>query len=70
MALLRDVGRVETCFGPPGLLILRKIGARLALSIPCAQKSFWTHEIILLGHMDQAEAHFNLFGDSFNPGAR
>jgi hypothetical protein len=28
------------------------------------------HLIVLLGDVDQAEAHFDLFGDSFNFGAR
>jgi hypothetical protein len=27
------------------------------------------HLIVLLGDVDQAEAHFDLFGDSFNFGA-
>jgi hypothetical protein len=35
-----------------------------------AQKSFWTHLIVLLGDINQVEAHFNSFGDSFNSGAR
>jgi hypothetical protein len=30
------------------------------------QKSFWMHLIALLGDVDQVEAHFDLFGDSFN----
>ena len=31
-----------------------------------AQKSFWTHQIVLLGDEAQVEAHFGLFGDSDN----
>jgi hypothetical protein len=41
-----------------------------APNIPQAHKSFWTHLILLQGDMDQAEAHFNRFGDSFNIDAR
>ena len=29
-----------------------------------AQKSFWTHPMVLLGDMAQVEAHFGPFGDS------
>ena len=31
-----------------------------------AQKSFWTHQIVLLGDEAQVEAHFGPFGDSAN----
>jgi hypothetical protein len=34
------------------------------------QKSFWTHLIVLLGDVNQVEAHFGSFGNSFNSGAR
>ena len=30
------------------------------------QKSFWTHQMVLLGDEAQVEAHFGLFGDSAN----
>jgi hypothetical protein len=30
----------------------------------------WMHLIVLLGDVDQAEGHFDLFGDSVNLGAR
>ena len=29
-----------------------------------AQKSFWTHQMVLLGDEAQVEARFGLFGDS------
>jgi hypothetical protein len=45
------------------------MGARFVPNVPQAQKSFWTHVIVLLGNMDQVEAHFDPFGDSFNLGA-
>ena len=35
-----------------------------------AQKSFWTHQIVLLGDEAQVEARFGLFGDSANVDAR
>jgi hypothetical protein len=35
-----------------------------------AQKSLWTHLIVLLGDVDEVKAHFDPFGDSFNFGAR
>ena len=31
-----------------------------------AQKSFWTHQMVLLGDEAQTEARFGLFGDSAN----
>ena len=31
-----------------------------------AQKSFWTHQMVLLGDEAQVEARFGLFGDSAN----
>ena len=30
------------------------------------QKSFWTHQMVLLGDEAQVKAHFGLFGDSAN----
>jgi hypothetical protein len=33
-------------------------------------KSFWMHLIVLFGDVDQAKAHFDMFGDSSNFGAR
>ena len=31
-----------------------------------AQKSFWTHQMVLLGDVAQVEARFGPFGDSAN----
>ena len=38
--------------------------------IPQAQKSFWTHMMVLQGDMGQVEACFGLLGDSVNLDAR
>ena len=35
-----------------------------------AQKSFWTHQIVLLGDEAQVEARFGPFGDSVSVAAR
>jgi hypothetical protein len=40
------------------------IGARFAPNVQEAQKSFWTHLIVLLGDEAQVEAQFSLFGYS------
>jgi hypothetical protein len=45
-------------------------GARFAPNIQKAQQSFWAHPMELLGDVGQVEAHFILFGDSFNLSAR
>ena len=37
---------------------------------PMAQKSFWTHQMVLLGDEAQVEARFCLIGDSANLEAR
>jgi hypothetical protein len=39
-------------------------------NVPMAQKSFWTHPIVLLGDEAQVEAHFGPFGGSANLDAR
>jgi hypothetical protein len=36
------------------------------LNVPQAQKSFWTHPIVLLGDEAQLDARFGPFGDSAN----
>jgi hypothetical protein len=38
----------------------------VAMNVPQAQKSFWTHPMVLLGDEAQVEARFSLFGDSAN----
>ena len=35
-----------------------------------AQKSFWTHQMVLLGDEAQVENHFGPFGDSANHDSR
>jgi hypothetical protein len=47
-----------------------KIGALFAPNISRAQKSFWTHPMVLLGDEAQVEARFRSFGDSGNLDAR
>jgi hypothetical protein len=47
-----------------------KIGARFALNVPYAQKSFWMHLMVNLGDEALADAHFGLFGDGAHLGAR
>ena len=39
-------------------------------NVPYAQKSFWTHPIVLLGDEAQVESCFGLFGDSVSISAR
>jgi hypothetical protein len=46
------------------------MGVQFAPNIPSAQKSFWTHPMVLLGDEAQVEARFCLFGDSANLDAR
>jgi hypothetical protein len=46
------------------------IGARFALNIQEAPKSFWMHMMKLLGDMVHVESHFGPFEDSVKVGAR
>jgi hypothetical protein len=46
------------------VLVQCKIGARFAPNVPKAQKSFWTHPMVLLGDEAQVDACFGLFEDS------
>jgi hypothetical protein len=41
-----------------------------APNIPYAQKSFWMHLMVLLGHEARMDAHFSPFEDSANLDAR
>jgi hypothetical protein len=41
-----------------------KIGDRFVPNVPSAQKSFWTHPMVLLGDKAQVKAHFSPFGDN------
>jgi hypothetical protein len=52
------------------VLISTQDKTRFVPNVPQAHKSFWTHLIVLQGDVDQAEAHFDPFGDSFNIDAR
>ena len=47
-----------------------QIGARFAMNIPKAQKTFWTHPMELLGDVGHVESLFGPFGDSGNLDAR
>jgi hypothetical protein len=40
------------------------------LIVPWVWKSFWVHQMVLLGDMGQVEACFEPFGDSVNLSAR
>ena len=42
------------------------MGAHFAPNVPLAQKSFWTHLMVLLGDEAEVEASFVPFGDSAN----
>ena len=52
------------------IVVVSVIGARFAPNVPSAQKSFWTHPLVLLGDEAQVEACFDLFGESANLDAR
>ena len=52
------------------IVLVSVIGARFAPNVPSAQKSFWTHPMVLLGDEAQAEDHFYPFGDGANLEAR
>jgi hypothetical protein len=38
--------------------------------VPLAEKSFWTHSMVLLGDEAQVEAYFGPFGDNANLDAK
>jgi hypothetical protein len=52
------------------LEIVLVLGVRFPLNVPQAQKSFWTHPMVLLGGDAQLEARSGPFGDSANLDAR
>ena len=64
MVLLGVVSHVEV------VLVLAQIGARFALNVPQAQKSFWAHPMVLLANVGQEEARFDLSGYIVNLGKR
>jgi hypothetical protein len=48
------------------VLVSCNMGARFALNIPLAQKSFWMHPTIFQGDEARVEACLSPFGDSAN----
>jgi hypothetical protein len=48
------------------VLLSRQDRCTVCANVPLAQKSFWTHPMVLLGDEAQVEAGFSLFGDSAN----
>ena len=46
------------------------MGAQFAQNVPKAQKSFWTHPMVLLGDVGHVESCFGAFGDGVSVGAR
>jgi hypothetical protein len=52
------------------VLTLCKVGARFALNVPLALKSFWTHPMELLSDVGHVESRFGLFGDGVSVSAR
>ena len=68
MELLSHVGHVESHFFLFGDSV--SVGAHFAPNVPSAQKSLWTHPMVLLGDEAQVEARFGPFKDSANLDAR
>jgi hypothetical protein len=52
------------------VLVSVQDSCKVAANIPYAQKSFWTHPMVLLGDEAQVEARFSRFGDNANLDAR
>jgi hypothetical protein len=52
------------------VLILTQDRAWFAPNVPQAQKSFWTHPMVVLGDVAKVEARFSPFEDSANLDAR
>ena len=59
MELLGDVGHVESHFDPfgDGVSVLQD-RCKVCAKHTMAQKSFWTHQMVLLGDEAQVEARF------------
>jgi hypothetical protein len=71
MVLLGDVGQLEVFVVYLVIVLIVTQGrCTVCAKHTLARKSFWTHLIVLLGDVNQVEAHFDSFGDSFNSGAR
>ena len=67
MELLGDVGHVESpSFRLETVLVSVQDRCTVCTKRTIAQKSFWTHLMVLLGYEAQAEARFGTFQDSAN----
>ena len=65
MELLRDVGHVKSRFiRLETVLVSLHARCTVCAKHSMAQKSFWTHQMVLLGDEAQMEARFGPFGDS------
>ena len=67
MELVGDVGHVDSHFDPfgDGVVSLQD-RCKVCGKHTMAQKSFWTHQMLILGDEAQVEARFGLLGDSAN----
>jgi hypothetical protein len=52
------------------VLILTQDGARFAPNVTLAQKSFWTHPMVVLSDMGHVKSCFSPFGRSVSVGSR
>jgi hypothetical protein len=52
------------------MLILVQNSCSVCADRTIGQKSFWTHEMELLGDVDHVESRYSLFGDSVSVGER
>jgi hypothetical protein len=52
------------------VLVLAQDRCTVCAIVPQAWKSFWAHQMVLLGEVGQVEADFGLFGYSVNLSAR
>ena len=69
--LLGDLGHVESCsVRLEMVLVLVQDRCTVCAKHTMAQKSFWTHQMVLLGDEAQTEARFGPFGDSANLDSR
>ena len=71
MVILGDVGHVESrSVRLEMVLVLAQDRCTVCANVPYAQKSYWTHPMVLLGDEAQVDARFCPFGDSANVDAR
>ena len=59
---------MESRFSPfgDGVSVGARLGAWFVPNVPYAQKSFWTHPMVLLGDEAEVQARFGPFRDSAN----